>query len=504
MLKCKQVFRKFCIKVFFKQSKILTAGINTSAFQFKNFRSPIKFSKIRKSNTESTESEKEDIDDKEIDIILDRTNLNLSSGHQVYVIQPIIKWGPLKKRNTTPQLQLLESITLIKTLREWKIIGEAIVSLDSFNKKFFFGKGNLENLKELIDSTPYISAVFISVDSLSLTQQLSLEHVLGVPVFDRYTIVMTILSEHAQTKEAKLQVQLAKLPYLWNIMKGANSGTGSKIGTFFVGGDGIKSLAYRKEIFKKREAKIKQEILELRENRKQLNKDREKKNLPVVSVIGYTNCGKTSIVKALTGKESLDPQDYLFATLDVTSHIGQLPSNLNAFFVDTLGFISDIPTYLIESFLTTLEDILIADVILHVRDLSHPDTVAQNDIVIKTLEKLKLTSTAFNKVITVGNKIDLLNQEELNKFKNENMLFVSSTKLTGIDVLRHEIEKKILKHTDRKIMVIRVKSGEEEYNWLHSNVTIVEEKPDLKNMQYMLIKVIISDALLAKFKHKFI
>lgn len=482
--------------------------IYTTVLQLKSFRSPIKFTKPRtlpEDDTTSAENE-DNFKDEDIDVLLDRTLLRRGSGHQVFIIQPVIKWGPKKKKNTTPQLQLLESVTLIKTLRQWKVVDKTIITLESFNKKTFFGKGNLQMFQNLINTKTEISAVFISINTLSMAQQLTLEQVFGVPVFDRYTIIIHILREHATSREAKLQIQLAELPYLWTLMKGMNLGIGQNFGggAELIGGLQPKLLTYRKEVFKLRRAKLLKEISDIREKRQSFRKAREKKEMPVIAVVGYTNAGKTSVVKVLTGKESLEPQDYLFATLDVSSHIGKLPCGLNVYFIDTLGFISDIPTYLIESFVATLEDVVYADLIIHIRDISHPDAKAQNDIVNKTLRDLNLSENAINNILTVGNKIDLVEKAELVNYKDENMILVSCTDLTGIDILRQEIEKKVLASSGKHKIVMRVRSGSEEYDWLHLETTVVEESPDPKDVQFTLMRVIISPSTLAKFKYHFI
>ena len=483
-------------------NKVIHLKFSTSVINLRLFRSYIKFKhKLRVTdNSESTSEDDDNFLNSNLDKIIERSLLPLGGHHQVFVIQPVIKWGQKKKRNTTPELQLEESITLVKTLRNWKVVGEAIVKLESFNRKTFFGKGNLQLIRELILKHPTISAVFLSTESLKLVQQKILEEMLTVPVFDRYTLIMHILREHAKTREAKLQIKLAELPYLYKVMGGLKSG----YGIHFFNEITSQSRAARKEIFKEKEAQIRNELSILRKRREELRNKRKKNDMPVIAVVGYTNAGKTSLVKALTGKEKLEPKDYLFATLDVTCHIGTLPSSLPVYFVDTLGFMNDIPTFLIESFVYTLEDVKHADVIIHVRDISHPNTVAQNDNVIQTLHQLNLSDEDWNKVITVGNKIDKIEKENIDYFKDKNMILVSCTDLTGIEELRQKIEKFILLTSDKKEMIIKVKSGLDEYNWLHTETTVTNEWPDSENNQYMFLKVIISPSTLSRFKSKFI
>jgi GTP-binding protein HflX len=155
---------------------------------------------------------------------------------------------------------------------------------------------------------------------------------------------------------------------------------------------------------------------------------KEDLHIPTVAVVGYTNCGKTSLIKALTGKEELTPRNQLFATLDVTVHEGRLPSNMKTLFIDTVGFISDIPTNLIASFSATLEDAAQADLLIHVRDVSNPNHPEQNENVIRTLKSLGVSSELMDNMITLGNKIDLVDPSQWKRFKNEEGLIpISAT-----------------------------------------------------------------------------
>merc|ERR1712181_202026 len=170
--------------------------------------------------------------------------------------------------------------------------------------------------------------------------------------------------------------------------------------------------------------------------RQRLRERRKKLGVPTVAVIGYTNCGKTSLIKALTQQAELEPKNALFATLDVTCHRTTLPpSNIDVVFIDTVGFISDIPTPLVASFSSTLEDALQADLLLHVRDLSHPDTLNQNTQVLTTLKRLGASKEALDSMVTVGNKVDLVSEEQL---LSSPCLPVSATLGLGLDHLARQ------------------------------------------------------------------
>lgn len=166
---------------------------------------------------------------------------------------------------------------------------------------------------------------------------------------DRFSIVIQILSAHATSREAKLQIALAELPYIWHHLGSENSS--------FIRS---KLTDSQKMMLRNRERRIKTELEQMSLHRKMVRKRRSNKEFPVVAVVGYTNCGKTSLIKALTNQEKLEPKNKLFATLDVTAHMGRLPSNLQVIYIDTIGFMSDIPTNLIQCFITTLEDAMCA------------------------------------------------------------------------------------------------------------------------------------------------
>lgn len=446
-------------------------------------------------------SSDDDEQDESFNDFVNRTLRLPETGHQVFIIQPSIKWGPSKKINTTPQLQLNEAVTLIKTLSNWKVVDTKIINLTSFNKKTFFGKGNLEFISNKVRSNKNITAIFLSVNILQPVQHRILEELFRVPVYDRYSIVMLIFREHATTKEAKLQVAMAEIPYMWSRLRGVHEGATDRLGggTSAIGGQGETFIEVQRRLLTTREHKLKEALNKLRTHRELLRKKRSKLELPVVAIVGYTNAGKTSLIKALTGETSLQPKDQLFATLDVTVHTGILPSKLEVLFVDTIGFISDIPTGLIESFIVTLEDAMIADLIVHVQDVSHPDAIAQTEHVMNTLKSLKLPEDLLNNIVNVGNKADLL--DSLNTHEQ---FLVSATTGLGLKELKLEIEKSILKATGRFMIKIRVRNGGLELSWLYKEATVVNIEVDENNNQFVFVDVLITQTNLSKFKHIFI
>lgn len=189
----------------------------------------------------------------------------------------------------------------------------------------------------------------MSVSSLSQMQKSYLELLFDVPVVDRFSIVIQILSKHATSREAKLQIALAEMPYIWHQLGNENSALMRS-----------QLTDSQKMLLRNRERRIKNELERIRLRRRMVRNRRSNREYPVVAVVGYTNAGKTSLIKALTHQEKIQPKNQLFATLDVTAHSGILPCNLQVIYIDTIGFMSDIPTELIQCFITTLEDAMMA------------------------------------------------------------------------------------------------------------------------------------------------
>ncbi len=429
-----------------------------------------------------------------------------SGGRDVFVIQPFIKWGPKKRRNTTPQLQLEESVSLVNTLRDWTIRDKEIVSLYTFDKYTFFGSGKLDELKSRVNLNRYINSLFVSVNMLSPAQHSYLEEFFSVPVYDRYLIVMQIFQEHATSREAKLQIALAELPYMYRRMSHLQESSLSRIGgnASRISGTTIHSPPDTKKlILHKYESRLRTELEKVRLHRDQARKRRKTAEHPVVAVIGYTNAGKTSLIKALTGSNKLEPQNYLFATLDVTFHVGVLPCNLTVFYTDTVGFVSDIPTELIEPFQVTLSDAMNADLIVHVQDISNPDWQQQKQLVEETLLRINVEERLYGNVICVGNKCDLISKDVSAQIPS-NVMQISCTRNHGIDHLKSRLQQEIIRITGRTKMIIRVKTGGDEFSWLRSETAVTDTIPDPKNPNYTLLSVLITKTCLDKFKHTFI
>jgi len=397
-------------------------------------------------------------------------------GHQVIILQPFLRTG---NSETTKELMLDESKALIETLN-WKVVNSMCIGLSSFKKAELFGSGKLAEIQELISNDPRITAVFLSLYQLTTTQRILLENRFSIPVIDRYNLVLQIFHQHGICVDYEREQN----------SKHSKSNMGES------------SFETRRNSLKKLERNIRSKIDKLKAQRKKLREGKNREKFKTVAVVGYTNCGKTSLIKALTG-EDLEPKNQLFATLDVTCHLGVLPSNLKCIYIDTVGFISDIPTPLIASFSATLEDAVQADMILHVRDLSHPDTLHQNSQVLATFNKLNFPLSARENIITVGNKIDKVGTETIKSLINTDVIPVSATLNIGLTHLSRSIERLLIKLSGRRRMVYRVRTGGEEQLWLRRNGTVISSAV-AEDLNYSDMTVLLSPEEIGKFHATFI
>lgn len=279
-------------------------------------------------------------------------------------------------------------------------------------------------------------SLFIVDAALSPIQQRNLEKKLQMKVIDRTALILEIFGERAQTREGKLQVELAHLTYQrsrlvrsWTHLERQRGGAG------FLGGPGEKQIELDRRIIDDKIVKIKKDLEKVRKTRRLQRANRQKVPYPVVALVGYTNAGKSSLFNHLSGSSVL-AENMLFATLDPTLRKIALPSGREAILSDTVGFITDLPHELVMAFRATLEEVAAADVIVHVRDISNPDREAQNRDVLNVLDHLGLKAAdSCTNYIEVLNKADLLAPEDKNilrgKLANQNKTTILASALTG-------------------------------------------------------------------------
>ncbi|XP_067889331.1 putative GTP-binding protein 6 isoform X3 [Heterodontus francisci] len=406
---------------YFATSKCLSKSRKST-----NSRKPSRSGNQSGENDEVTTEDKFELEGAEFEELFQEQISPLpEGGHRVFIVHPDVKWGGKKQHLTTGELQMAEAVALVNTLPNWHVVDKIILSTKSPDNKFIFGKGNFETLTDKLKGLPRVTAVFMNVERLSALSEKELESAWGVKVLDRYSVVLHIFRCNARTKEAKLQIALAEIPYLRSQLKNDvahldQQGGGSR----YIMGSGETFMEVQQRLLKERELKIRGVLEKLRRKRQLLRTQRKRREFPIISVMGYTNCGKTTLIKALTGDSGLHPRDQLFATLDVTTHAGLMPSRMMVLYIDTIGFLSQLPHNLIESFSATLEDVAYSDVIVHVRDISHPETTNQKMNVLNVLRNLQLPNQLLDSIIEVHNKIDLM----------EGWLYKEAT-VQGVDVL---------------------------------------------------------------------
>ncbi|OAD59450.1 Putative GTP-binding protein 6 [Eufriesea mexicana] len=415
----------------------------------------------------------------------------VTRGNRVFIIQPYIKWGVQKKRSTTPELQLAEAVALIDTLPYWSIVGKKIVPLLSLQKKQLVGSGTMETLKKDIRSCPHVTAIFVSANLLKFIQIAELQQIFNLPIYDRYSIIIHIFREHARTSEAKLQVALAEIPYIKKKMIDLANYRIQKRINF---DDKTKAFLHA------RERKLKNALVKLKEHRQLIKRQRCRYGFPNIAIVGYTNAGKTSLIKALTGDVSLQPENKLFATLDTTVHQGFLPNNMKVLYIDTIGFIQDVPETLIEPFRVTLEDAINAEIIIHVFDISHPDVKAQVQHVQKTIQSMVDENKL---IINVANKCDLVEKNAIKSVVPEDAFIISTTKLTGLDLLRSKLEEDVINAANIIKKRIRVRTGSVEASWLYKQTTVLSAEPDSNNSQYLIMDILMTTPIFYEFKRVF-
>lgn len=440
-----------------------------------------------------------------------RISQDVATAQQVLILQPYVKWAA--KRNmpddVQPNDQLAEATALIHSLPNWKVARGIKVPLESLERKTLFGTGKLAELKTLVQDLrqeQQLTCLFVSKGTLSFAQKHFLEAEFRLPVLDRYSVVIQILRLHATSAEAKLQVAMAELPYIWAQAKDASITQTRR--------QGYSLSDLQKEILRTRERKLRAELERVRRQRQLLRQKRKEQNYPIAAVVGYTNAGKTSLIKALTVEDSLQPRNQLFATLDVTAHAGLLPCNLQLIYMDTVGFMSDLPTGLFECFVATLEDAMLADIIIHVQDLSHPCHAAQRAHVESTLRSLAFsvaggdsTASHMPPIINVYNKCDLLSPNvkpsaEVQE-STETAHRISARALTGLDPLLEDIEQQVLAVTGRRKLQMRVPNGGPEMAWIYKNTAVVYTEADKENPERLLMQVVISQRTFEQFKRQF-
>ncbi|XP_028393627.1 putative GTP-binding protein 6 [Dendronephthya gigantea] len=451
-------------------------------------------------------SENDDLDE-DIEILEKlRDEAGLDHGHNVLVVQPDFKWGRNRFHLETVGHMLGEAISLVESISGWSVVESRTEPIRKPDGRHFFGKGKLEELTKLVKKlkgASMLSAVFLDVGRLSRRQHSELEELWQVKVFDRFSLVVQIFKERAVSSEAKVQVELAELGYIRSrlIQDDLNSYDQQRGGSHSIGGGGETHLEVARRMLMLRQQKLKKKLEAIKKQRSLIRHDRAKRKVPIVSVVGYTNAGKTTLIKALTHDSEMRPEDKLFATLDVTAHRGKLPCGMNALFIDTVGFISDLPHELVESFSATLEDIVHSDLLIHLRDCSHPEFEAQKVHVLDVLKMLRLPKYLMENIIEVHNKVDLRESISDASGTSEECFEVSALHETGLNALWLAVEEALFRTTGRQRKTIVIPHDGPQLSWLHHETTVCETETIQDDR--LKVEVIMDEAALGKYNSKF-
>ncbi|XP_074593399.1 putative GTP-binding protein 6 [Brevipalpus obovatus] len=424
----------------------------------------------------------------------------------VFVAQPFVRFKD--DLLSTPDLRFQEAMSLVRSVPNWRVVDGGLFPVRGFQSPSFFSDKVISRLNDIILGNPLMDTLFVAVDRLLGHQQLELEKALSIPVIDRFSVILEIFRSHAQTGEAMLQIQLAEIPYLMSRIKEYHSAGEEKTPLRYGrGGKGQSDdpVQKYKRHLDERAKKIRNALDRIERHRTQIFQHRSKRDIPSIAVIGYTNSGKTSLIKAITNKNELEPEDRLFATLDVTAHLCSFPSFKNVALLDSIGFIANIPPSLITSFNTTFKDVASSDLLVHVYDISHPDLKNQLDTVQKTLKNLEIPQKLVDSMINIANKVDLIETlpEELTELVCPDHIRCSATELTNLNTVVKEIDAKLSKFTGRNSIILRVPNGGEELSRLYKDSKIISMTPDKDDANYLLVEVIMSNASKIKFFHHF-
>lgn len=355
----------------------------------------------------------------------------------------------------------------------------AIVPINEPRPATLLGSGKVADLSDAIRDA---EVELVIVDHpLTPVQQRNLEKELDVKVLDRTGLILEIFGERARTREGALQVELAHLNYQkgrlvrsWTHLERQRGGAG------FLGGPGETQIEADRRVLQDKIVKLKRELEAVRRTRDLHRAKRKKVPFPVVAIVGYTNAGKSTLFNRLTGAGVL-AEDMLFATLDPTLRRLRLPHGTSVILSDTVGFISDLPTHLVAAFRATLEEVVEADLVLHLRDISDPDTAAQADDVERVLADLGVDARDDNRVIEVWNKVDRLDDATRARLLGDGAaskrkpVAISAITGEGIDTLLATIER----HVAGELTSFSVRLSPSQLgltDWLYRNSEVVARK----------------------------
>lgn len=401
----------------------------------------------------------------------------------------------------SPDSRLAEAVGLARAI-DLEVVQSLLVPLRQKVPATLLGSGKAKEIGLALEGQP---AELVVVDAaLSPVQQRNLEKVWKTKVIDRTGLILEIFGERAHTREGVLQVELAALTYQrsrlvrsWTHLERQRGGFG------FLGGPGESQLELDRRRITERIVRIKAELADVKRTRGLHRDARKRVPYPVVALVGYTNAGKSTLFNRLTGAQ-VDARDQVFATLDPTMRQIRLPSGVNVILSDTVGFITDLPTSLVAAFRATLEEVLAADLILHVRDISHPDAEEQKRDVEKVLDELGVDAAdRATRLVEVWNKIDVLAPDRLGEVEAEagridDVCALSAARGTGVDRLLATVDRRLAAKRSVVELDLDYNSGEL-LAWLHRTAEVLQQTDDGAGLH---LRVAISTSERARLAHR--
>ena len=392
---------------------------------------------------------------------------------RAYVMHPDIKSQSSRR---LPEHGLAEAVSLAAALPGMEVVGAEVVRLPKLLPGLLFGTGKVAELKARMAA---LDVGLVLVDGpVSPVQQRNLEEEWGVKLLDRTGLILEIFADRARTREGVLQVELAALSYqrtrlvrAWTHLERQRGGFG------FVGGPGETQLEADRRAIDDQVIRLKRQLAKVVKTRELHRASRKKVPFPIVALVGYTNAGKSTLFNRITGADVL-VKDMLFATLDPTMRGVALPSGRKIILSDTVGFISDLPTQLVAAFRATLEEVLSADLILHVRDIAHPETAEQAADVADILASLGVNKAT--PMIEVWNKLDLVDPvtREALMVQSEaraDVIAVSALTGEGIDRLLDGVSTTLQEEKSEREVILSFAEGRKQA-WLHAQGVVEDEQ----------------------------
>ncbi|WP_341235145.1 GTPase HflX [uncultured Sulfitobacter sp.] len=392
---------------------------------------------------------------------------------RAWVLHPDIKTDN-NRRIAEPALA--EAVALAEALPHLEVVGEEVVILRTVNAGMMFGSGKIEELKRRMEDA---EVDLVLVDGhVTPVQQRNLEKAWGVKLLDRTGLILEIFSDRAATREGVLQVEMAALNYqrtrlvrAWTHLERQRGGLG------FVGGPGETQIESDRRAIDEQLVRLRRQLDKVVKTRALHRAARAKVPFPIVALVGYTNAGKSTLFNRLTGADVM-AKDMLFATLDPTMRSLVLPDGPEIILSDTVGFISDLPTELVAAFRATLEEVLAADIICHVRDISHAETEEQAQNVRDILASLGVPKET--RSFEIWNKIDLLSPDRADAVRaraarDENVLAISSLTGEGLEEFQSVIAEALQGAVREADLVLGFAEGKKRA-WLFAQEVVLDEE----------------------------